>query len=193
MTVMPCTHARNLIWINWNKTWWFIFDWIQDERAALFGRLRDTLTTSWKVLWGTFRRRSARLNVRTFASVRAGDEVLGWIFPWFFSSFWSIWLLTFSLKVLLSFCYLRPFDEGVPIEWGRQVRIWRKVLDEIEFLRAQKMINLLLWFLLTHTLFRFSQPGAYRVKQGSDYLENQCESRKCYITHVTFKCKINLL
>ena len=40
------------------------------------------------------------------------------------------------------------------------------------------MINLLLWSLLTHTLFRFSQPGAYRVKQGSDYLENQCESRK---------------
>ena len=111
----------------------------------------------------------------------------------FFSFFWSIWLLTFYLKVLLSICYLRPFDEGVPIEWGRQVRIWKKVLDKIEFFQAHKMINRLLWFLLTHTLFRFSQPGAYRVKQGSDYLENQCESRKCYITHVTFKCKINLL
>ena len=36
-------------------------------------------------------------------------------------------------------------------------------------------------------VFRFSQPGAYRVKQGSDYLENQCESRKhrCVTLQVT--------
>ena len=29
-----------------------------------------------------------------------------------------------------------------------------------------------------HCICRFSQPGALRVKQGSDYLENQCESRQ---------------
>ena len=47
-------------------------------------------------------------------------------------------------------------------------------------------------------MFRFSQPGAYRVKQGSDYLENQCESRKhrcvtLQVSHLSEKltcCKI---
>ena len=40
-------------------------------------------------------------------------------------------LKTFLLKVLLSICYLRPSDEGVSIERGRQVGIEEE--EKIDF------------------------------------------------------------
>ena len=46
----------------------------QDEHAALFGRLRGTLTTSWRGSSETSRLKLARLSVKIFASVRAGAK-----------------------------------------------------------------------------------------------------------------------
>ena len=35
---------------------------------------------------------------------------------------------------------------------------------------------------------RFTQPGSFVVRQGSDYLENQCESRKCPLLYPGYVC-----
>ena len=159
----------------------------QDEHAALFGLLRGILTTSWRGSWETSRLKLARLNVRIFASVRAGAK--------FFSHFWDVDFSWF--KVFLSIRHLWSSDKGVSTKWGGQVRPGReKERHWKEKSAFHEKINDS--FLNWASAFRFSQPGAYRVKQGSDYLENQCESRKhrcvtLQVSHLSDKltcCKI---
>ena len=94
--------------------------------------------------------------MRIFASVRAGEGVLFWIesflenlslatlgtvviFP---RQLWVV-RLTFSLKVFLPIRYLRPSDEGVSLERGRQVAIQKEFSPSTT--NNQNFASILIW------------------------------------------------
>ena len=88
----------------------------QDGHAALFGRLRGTLTTSWRGSSETSRLKLARLNVKISASVRAGGVPEEFSLSYFLD-------IDFNLfKVFLSIRHLWSPDKGVSTKWGGQVR-----------------------------------------------------------------------